>query len=369
MPGVCGAKDCGKEASLQCPTCVSLHLPVSYFCSKDCFSKSWSEHKKAHGVVPPPLPDIFVGFEFTGPLRPYPITPRRKVPDSIPKPDYYLTGVPLSERDVKRNGIEIIKKPKDLAALREACRIGREVLDIAGAFVRAGKTTEEIDELVHNSTIERGAYPSPLNYRGFPKSCCTSVNEIVCHGIPDLRPLQNGDIVNVDVSVYHGGFHSDLNETYFVEDESSDVKVDPNTKLLVDTTYNALYKAIEYCKPGAMYRDIGDVIHKVVKEHGFSIIRTYCGHGLGRLFHCAPNVPHYPGNKAVGVMKPGHVFTIEPMINAGGWQDLQWPDNWTSATKDGKPSAQFEHTLLITDSGCEILTARTRGSYKDRFVL
>jgi len=332
----------------------------------------WAEHKQSHVVVPPPLPDIYVGFEFTGPLRPYPITPQRKVPDSIPKPDYHATGTPLSERDMRKNTIEIIKSAKDLAALRESCRIGREVLDIAGSFAKAGRTTDALDEVIHNTTIERGAYPSPLNYRGFPKSCCTSINEVICHGIPDERPLQNGDIVNVDVSVYHGGFHADLNETFLVEDESSDGdkgKVDPNTRLLVDTTYNALEKAIEFCKPGALYRDIGEVIYKVTKEHGFSIVKTYCGHGVGRLFHCAPNVPHYPGNKAVGVMKPGHVFTIEPMINAGVWQDYLWPDNWTSTTRDGKPSAQFEHTLLITDSGCEVLTARTRGSYKDRFVL
>jgi methionyl aminopeptidase len=166
-----------------------------------------------------------------------------------------------------------------------------------------------------------------------------------------MRPLEEGDIVNLDVSVYGDGFHIDLNATYPVGN------IDSESKRLIDAAEGALNAAIAICKPGAMYRDIGNTIEASVKPTGFSIVRTYCGHGIGRLFHCEPNVPHYARNKAVGVMRPGHVFTIEPMINAGAYQDRLWPDDWTAVTADGKRSAQFEHTLLITETGVEVLTA------------
>jgi len=217
-------------------------------------------------------------------------------------------------------------------------------------------TTDQIDEYVHNATIENNAYPSPLNYYEFPKSVCTSINEIICHGIPDRRPLENGDIVNVDISVYLNGVHSDLNETYLVGE------VDDASKHLVRCSYNCLQKAIEICKPGALYKEIGNVVAAYIEANGLSVVKTYCGHGVGKLFHCNPNVPHYKNNKAIGVMKVGHVFTIEPMINQGTWKDVTWPDNWTSSTADGKRSAQFEHTLLITETGVEVLTARNEDS-------
>jgi len=242
--------------------------------------------------------------------------------------------------------------------MRKVCRLAREVLDIAGKAAKPGVTTDEIDKIVHQATIERGAYPSPLNYKGFPKSCCTSVNEIICHGIPDSRPLQDGDILNIDITLYYDGVHGDVNETYLIG------TVSPQAKKLVQSTYEALEKAIAIVKPGTLYRDIGNVISKHINQAGFSVVRSYCGHGIGELFHAPPSIPHYGKNKAIGVMKPGHVFTIEPMINMGSWHDILWPDGWTAVTQDGKLSAQFEHTLLVTETGCEVLTARIQDTQK-----
>lgn len=231
------------------------------------------------------------------------------------------------------------------------------MLDVAAAAVRPGITTDEIDEIVHNETIKRGAYPSPLNYYNFPKSVCTSVNEIICHGVPDKYVLKEGDIVNLDVSLYYQGMHADLNETYYVgETIAKDVI---NT---VETARECLKLAIKMCKPGVTFQSLGDCIEKHSKSNKCSVVRTYCGHGVGEFFHCAPSIPHYANNRTPGVMKPGMVFTIEPMINEGVWQDITWPDDWTSSTKDGKVSAQFEQTLLVTENGVEVLTARNKKS-------
>jgi len=360
---VCQTPGCGKPATLQCPKCIQLKLEPSRFCSQECFKGFWNIHKLFHDApAQGVLPAVYQKFKFTGPLRPGTLSPWRTVPDHIMKPDYAETGNPDEEEKHRKSHIIVVNTPEDIEGIRAACKIGREVLDAAGAAVKVGMTTDEIDKLVHEITVSRNAYPSPLNYRGFKKSCCTSVNEIVCHGIPDSRPLQDGDIVNVDISVYYNGYHSDLNETFLVGN------VDENGKRLVQTTYEALNKAIEIVKPGALYREVGEVISRHVHKQGFSVIRTFCGHGVGKLFHCAPNVPHYAKNKAIGTMKPGHVFTIEPMINEGTYHDLIWPDTWTCTTEDGKRSAQFEHTLLVTETGCEVLTARTKGSYIDRLV-
>lgn len=249
-----------------------------------------------------------------------------------------------------------IRKGEEEAGIREACRIGRLVLDRAHAAIAPGITTDYIDEVVHNACMEYGAYPSPYNYYNFPKSVCTSVNEVICHGIPDKRKLEDGDIVNVDVSVYYKGWHGDLNETFVVGNASE------SSKLLVKTTYECLMLAIEACRPGTRYRDLGNIITKHANSKGFSVVKSYCGHGIGDLFHCAPNVPHYAHNKAKGIMKIGEVFTIEPMINEGSHRDKTWPDGWTSVTEDGKRSAQFEHQLIITEDGCDILTKRLDSS-------
>ena len=242
--------------------------------------------------------------------------------------------------------------PEQIQGIRKACKIGREVLDAAGRAVKVGVTTAEIDRVTYEATVSRGAYPSPLNYYNFPCAVCTSVNEVICHGIPDLRPLRDGDVVNVDVSVYYQGYHGDLNET-FVVGQCSQQDVG-----LVETAFRCLEAGAALIRPGTMYRDIGSNIERVAKKRGCQVVKTYCGHGIGELFHTAPNVPHYSKNKAVGVMKAGHIFTIEPMINLGGWRDRTWPDDWTAVTADGSKSAQFEHTFLVTEDGYEILTMR-----------
>mmetsp|Transcript_351 Transcript_351/g.593 ORF Transcript_351/g.593 Transcript_351/m.593 type:complete len:409 (-) Transcript_351:39-1265(-) len=379
------------ETKLACPKCIQMLLPPTYFCSQECFKANYSTHNKLHkiakqvmdakanqstGVAKVPfdgitcdpnediqkrlsLPIWAKGYDFTGSLRPALLSPKRPVPSSIRKPDYAdePNGISYSEQRDKANNTAIrVYGPKELDGeygLRHACAMGREVLDVAGKALRPGVTTDEIDRIVHEACMERDCYPSPLNYYNFPKSVCTSVNEVICHGIPDYREVQDGDIVNIDVTTFNrGGYHGDLNETFLVG------KFDEDGKKLVKTAFECLQNALAMVKPGTLYRDLGTKIHKTATAQGCSVNRTYCGHGIGSLFHTAPNVPHYHKNKAKGIMKPGHVFTVEPMINLGGQADRTWGDNWTAVTCDGKRSAQFEHTVLVTDTGCEILTAR-----------
>jgi methionyl aminopeptidase len=277
------------------------------------------------------------------------------VPESIQHPEYAKDGIPRSEREfVGRNKIKILDK-REQEGMRKVGRLAREVLDIAAREVRPGVTTDYIDEVVHKACLERNSYPSPLNYYNFPKSVCTSVNEVICHGIPDQRVLVDGDIVNLDVTLYHEGFHGDLNETYYVGDKAL---ADADSIRVVEASRECLDQAIKLVKPGMLFRDIGNVIEKHAKSQGCSVIKTYCGHGINQLFHCAPNIPHYAKNKAVGQAKPGMCFTIEPMIALGTYKDKTWPDNWTSVTQDGKRTAQFEHMMLVTEDGVEVLTAR-----------
>ncbi|GAA5806922.1 hypothetical protein MFLAVUS_000271 [Mucor flavus] len=353
---VCASIECKNEAHLQCPTCVKLGKNEnSFFCSQDCFKKSWGSHKAVHGNTKSPY-EPFKTFKYAGPLRAvYPLSPRRTVPEDIPRPDYAETelltngilsaiGIPKSEFMARSSEIKVLNS-KEVEGVREACRITREVLEIAAKAIRVGITTDEIDRIAHEATIERKAYPSPLNYNYFPKSCCTSLNEVICHGIPDQRPLVDGDIINIDISCFYNGFHGDSNATFCVGN------VDEAGKKLIEVTRECLDKAIAAVKPGIRYRDFGKIIEDHATKNGFSVVRTFCGHGINQLFHCAPNVPHYANNKAIGVVKPGHIFTIEPMICEGVHQELMWPDGWTATTKDGKRSAQFEHTLLVTETG------------------
>eukprot|EP00727_Mastigamoeba_balamuthi_P001985 m51a1_g11784 putative methionine aminopeptidase (400) ;mRNA; f:295926-297299 len=373
---------CGKTATFRCPKCAELGLPDSNWCSQDCYKAGWKAHKPKHAAKEAliaaassliasvshapaprtgPVSELFAGYSFTGSLRPAEVTERRTVPSTILFPDYATTGIPVSEEAARGAAIEV-KNAEQILGMREAGRVAREVIDIAGRAVKPGVTTDEIDRIVHEATVERGAYPSPLNYRGFPKSVCTSVNEVICHGIPDKRELQEGDIVNVDVTCFYKGYHGDVNETYPVGE------IDNAAKRLIQTTYECLEQAIRGVSPGAHYRDIGEVISKHAHRQGFSVVRSYTGHGIGNLFHTAPNVPHYSGNKALGIMHPGHTFTIEPMINEGVFASDVWPDDWTVVTKDGKRSAQFEQTMLVTDKGVDVLTKRTKDSYPYWFL-
>ncbi|ERF75959.1 hypothetical protein EPUS_01325 [Endocarpon pusillum Z07020] len=350
-PRKCPGLECENDAStLQCPTCLKQGTE-SYFCSQDCFKRSWGEHKKVHkstnplrklfppNIVSEPDPESghfnpFPTFGFTGPLRPvYPLSAKREVPRSIPHPDYAADGIPRSEQKfVGRHNVKVLDA-KEQEGMRKVCRLAREVLDIAA--------TE--------------SYPSPLNYYHFPKSVCTSPNEVICHGIPDQRVLLEGDILNLDVTLYHEGFHGDLNETYHVGEPA---RADADSVRVVETARECLDKAIEIVKPGMLFRDPGNVIEKHAKSRDCSVIKTYCGHGINQLFHTVPNIPHYAKNKAVGTAKAGMCFTIEPMISLGSYRDKTWPDDWTSVTTDGSRTAQFEHTLLVTEDGVEILTAR-----------
>lgn len=347
--------ECNEAGKLKCPTCLKMSLPDAYFCSQKCFKDNWELHKYYHQAPKTEEYNPFPGFRYTGSLRPHKQTPKRSVPTSIPYPDYanHPEGVSLEEKNSKLSGMIVVNNEEEQEGVRLASKLGRQVLDEAAAAVAPGVTTDELDRIVHEACIERECYPSPLGYYKFPKSCCTSVNEVICHGIPDLRPLVNGDLCNIDVTVYHRGFHGDLNETILCGD-----KVAEEDRKLVQVTHECLMQAIQMVKPGVKYRDLGNVIQKHASANGFSVVKHFTGHGIHRLFHTAPNVPHYAKNKAIGVMKAGHTFTIEPMINAGVWQDEMWPDDWTAVTRDGKRSAQFEHTLLVTDDGVEILTER-----------
>lgn len=390
--GACSTPGCTtplNDTRLACPKCISLGLPPAYFCSQKCFKDNWSSHKKIHALakemllaqqqqqmissdritcepdapadVRHSLPTWAQGYFFTGDLRPTLLSPQRtQIPNpKVRKPDYAdrEDGVSLCEqRDRASNKSIRLYGKEELdgeEGLRHACRMGREVLDVAGKALRVGVTTDEIDRVVFEACMERDVYPSPLNYFQFPKSVCTSVNEVICHGIPDYREVQDGDIVNIDVTVFNrGGYHGDLNETFFVG------KVDEEGQKLVRTAFDCLSSALAMVKPGTLYRDLGNIIHKKAIANKCQVVRTYCGHGIGSLFHTAPTVPHYAKNKAKGIMKPGHVFTVEPMINLGTCNDITWGDNWTAVTGDGKRSAQFEHTVLVTETGCELLTAR-----------
>ena len=350
------------EPTFLCPKCKELRLKNSFFCSQPCFTKNWKDHKRKHETIPSsahfiqnPDPSSFI---FTGNLRPGQVSPPRFVPSAIKRPDYAMhpEGRSFLEENekkdhIKRHDTKVIRK------IRKACRLAREVLNIALQQAKIGTATDFLDQIVHEETIARGMYPSPLGYYGFPKSVCTSVNEVICHGIPDSYRLQNGDIINLDVSCFLDGVHADLSETIFVGEPSEEVIT------LVECSYQSLMNAISICKPGCFYRDIGNVIEKHAHLHGCSVTRSYCGHGVAEKFHGPPTIPHYAHNKAVGVMTPGHVFTIEPMINQGSWKDITWPDKWTSVTIDGKYSAQFEHTLLIANEGVEILTENADGPY------
>lgn len=306
----------------------------------------------------------FAAFEYTGDLRVGEVTmPMRTIPKRIPRPDYARRpdGIPEGEEKFNATSTNFLTVDgEDLEGMRKVCRLGREVLDIAVRATKVGVTTEAIDRIVHAACIERDSYPSPLNYYGFPKSCCTSVNEVICHGIPDSRPLEEGDILNIDITLFHGGYHGDLNETHIVGKTTDSAK-----KKLLRSAHDAMWAAINMAKPGVMFREFGTVIDKVARSNGHSVVKSYCGHGIGKdLFHCPPNVPHYKRNKAVGVVREGVCWTLEPMLGIGDWRDVTWPDHWTAVTADGRPSAQFEHTVVATAGGVEVLTARLPDSPK-----
>ncbi len=273
------------------------------------------------------------------------VSPMRTVPPHILRPPYAETGRP------PRRGEDPIRSPETIQRMRRAGHAAAELLRRAGELVRPGVTTEEIDVFVHELTIEMGGYPSTLNYHGYEKSLCTSVNEVICHGIPDSRALVDGDICNLDVTIYLDGVHGDTNATFFVGD------VDAASRELVRCAEACMWKGIEAVGPGRPFSDIGRAIEEQAKTHRFGVVRAFVGHGIGEQFHNDLQVLHYYDSRETTLMQPGMTFTIEPMINAGSWQHkMAFDDDWTAVTADGKRSAQFEHTVLVTPSGVDVLT-------------
>jgi methionyl aminopeptidase len=278
------------------------------------------------------------------PVRAGTVSPMRTVPPLIGRPPYADGGDPPPVREAA------VKSPEVIERMRRACRVAAEILRDAGTLVAPGVTTDAIDIAVHEATIAAGAYPSPLNYHGFPKSVCTSVNEVICHGIPDDRPLEDGDIVNIDVTAYLDGVHGDTNATFLVGE------VDKGSRRLVQITRECLDRAIAAAKPGRPLNEIGRAIERHAHAHDLSVIRTFVGHGIGEQFHGEPSVPHYYEPRLPTILEPGMVFTIEPMIAMGDHRERIWSDGWTAVTVDGLRTAQFEHTILITETGNEVLT-------------
>jgi methionyl aminopeptidase len=280
-----------------------------------------------------------------GRVLPGVISPYRPVPAHIERPSYADTG------KVERWAEPRVKSPEIIERMRHASDIAAEILRLAGEMVAPGVTTDEIDVYVHDLTVERNAYPSPLNYHGYRKSVCTSVNEVICHGIPDDRPLADGDIVNIDVTAYIGGVHGDTNATFFVGD------VDPASRRLVAITEECMWKGIEAVRPDRPVSDIGKAIEDHAKRHHLGVVKAFVGHGIGQQFHTDVQILHYYDTRGnTIIMRPGMTFTIEPMITLGTWQHRMWDDDWTAVTADGKRTAQFEHTILVTDNGFDVLT-------------
>jgi methionyl aminopeptidase len=244
----------------------------------------------------------------------------------------------------------IVHNPEGFEGMRKAGRLAAQTLDFIAPYVKVGVTTEELDQLCHQFILDNGAIPAPLGYRGYPKSICTSINHVVCHGIPGDRKLLDGDIMNLDVTVIVDGWHGDTSRMFSVG------KIGVRAAKLIDATYEAMMRGIEIVRPGATLGDIGHAIQSFVEKQGFSVVRDFCGHGLGKIFHTAPNILHY-GKAGQGLeLQEGMFFTIEPMVNAGRHEVKILADEWTAVTRDKSLSAQFEHSLGVTANGYEIFT-------------
>ncbi|GAB7191287.1 type I methionyl aminopeptidase [Kineococcus sp. NUM-3379] len=279
------------------------------------------------------------------PLVPGTVSPRRPVPGDIERPEYVDRPAPR-----RYEGPHVLD-PETVERIRVAGRLAARALAATAAHIRPGVSTDELDRVAHGFLLDHGAYPSTLGYRGFPKSLCTSVNEVVCHGIPDSTVLRDGDIVNLDITAYTGGVHGDTNATFLVGD------VDEESRLLVERTRTALDRAVRAVAPGRPVNVLGRVIEAYARRFGYGVVRDFTGHGVGPAFHTGLVIPHYDAAPEHDtVMEPGMVFTIEPMLNLGTHEWEMWPDGWTVVTKDRRRSAQFEHTLVVTETGAEVLT-------------
>lgn len=278
-------------------------------------------------------------------LIPGTISPMRQVPGAILKPKYVGRNAPD-----KYNG-SYVQTADQISKIRASSKIAAQAIEIVGAAIKPGVTTDELDRIGHEFVLSQGAYPSTLGYRGFPKSMCTSLNEVICHGIPDDTVIEEGDIVNIDITAFKDGYHGDTNYTFKVG------QVSPEVSDLVDRTHEALMRGINAAAPGRQVNIIGRAIEAYAKRFGYGVVRDFTGHGIGEAFHSGLIIPHYDSAPLYDdEIKVGMVFTIEPMLTLGTHEWSMWPDNWTVVTKDKSWTAQFEHTLVITENGPEILT-------------
>jgi methionyl aminopeptidase len=272
------------------------------------------------------------------------ISPRRDVPAHIARPEYVDKAAP------ERYAGSEVKDAETIERMRIAGRLAAQARDLVGSHVAPGVTTDELDRIGHEFLCDHDAYPSTLGYRGFPKSLCSSVNEVICHGIPDSRRIEDGDIVNIDITAYLNGVHGDTNATFLAG------HVDEESRLLVERTREALERGIRAVRPGRRINVVGRVIESYARRFGYGVVREFTGHGIGTAFHSGLIVPHYDEPMYDDMIEVGMTFTIEPMLNLGTHEWEMWGDDWTVVTKDGRRSAQFEHTLLVTPTGAEVLT-------------
>jgi methionyl aminopeptidase len=279
------------------------------------------------------------------PIKAGTISPMRSVPAHIVLTDYAESGKPAAGK-----GFSILPEGEELAKMRRSCQAARRILQRCLDAIKPGVTTDAIDAIAHLAYIDEGGYPSTLNYHGYPKSICSSVNEVICHGIPDDRALEDGDIVNIDVTIYLDGYHGDCSAMALVGNVADE------RRKLVTTTEQAMWTGIGTARAGARLNEIGRAIERTVSGQGYSVVRAFVGHGVGERFHMEPQVPHYFDQAQDLILEPDMVFTIEPMINMGTWQHRMWDDNWTAVTADLQCSAQFERTIRITDGTPEVLT-------------
>lgn len=278
------------------------------------------------------------------PLVPGTLSPERAVPATIERPEYVGKPAPSPYRGPEVKDAETIER------MRIAGRIAAQAMAAVAEHIKPGVTTDELDRIGHEFLCDHGAYPSTLGYRGFPKSLCTSVNEVICHGIPDSTELQDGDIVNIDITAFIHGVHGDTDATYLCGE------VDEESRLLVERTREAMERGIRAVRPGRPVNVIGRVIESYARRFGYGVVRDFTGHGIGTGFHTGLVIPHYDDPHADTVMETGMTFTIEPMLTLGTHEWDMWADGWTVLTKDRKRTAQFEHTLVVTDDGAEVLT-------------
>jgi methionyl aminopeptidase len=279
------------------------------------------------------------------PLTPGDQSARRQVPVTIARPEYVDKPAPARNTEPT-----YVQTPETIELMRVASRIAAQALQEGGKAVKPGATTDDVDAVVHEFLVDNGAYPSTLGYRGFPKSCCTSLNEVICHGIPDSTLIEDGDIVNIDVTAFIGGVHGDCNATFLAGEVADDVRD------LVERTHEATMRAIKAVRPGRLLNVVGRVIESYAKRFDYGVVRDFTGHGIGRSFHSGLVILHYEEPTVTTEIEAGMTFTIEPMITLGGIDYDIWSDGWTVTTKDKKWTAQFEHTIVVTETGAEILT-------------